>query len=310
DTILSIGFYLGLASLFVFSYAVFLVGSIVILFTYARLDFRKAMLLLFGFFLPHLALLNYYYFIDGLPQFTSFFYESNFSLHSVNLISWSSIFWLSAGLIVLFVLSMVMLNREAHFTRYQSQLLQVMLIWIAVAFISILFSNERTPHSFITFIPSSAYFISHYLMLIRRKWIAEMVLWAFIVSTGIISMTARFNQFTFVDYNKMWVVDSQYNAQVRNKKIAVLGNDLSLYQHNRMAAGFLNWELSQNIFNLDNYYGDIAIISDSFQSDLPDVIVDEKNNMDKIFSRVPSLKKMYRRNGNLYERIKSNVNLK
>ncbi|HCW07158.1 MAG TPA: hypothetical protein DGG95_07325, partial [Cytophagales bacterium] len=49
DTILSIGFYLGLASLFVFSYAVFLVGSIVILFTYARLDFRKAMLLLFGF---------------------------------------------------------------------------------------------------------------------------------------------------------------------------------------------------------------------------------------------------------------------
>ncbi len=64
EIILNLGVFLGVATLFIFSYIVFLFGTIFILFLFTRLSARKLLLLLFGFILPH-ALLVTLYFLRG-----------------------------------------------------------------------------------------------------------------------------------------------------------------------------------------------------------------------------------------------------
>jgi len=305
ETILNLGVYLGIASMFVFSYSVFLVGSYIILLSFTRIDLRRSLLLVFGFLFPHLLLIMFYYFKGGLSELGNFFYAANFTIHSIDLVSWQSLLWLSNTVLIYFFFSMVMLSREARFTRYQSQLLQVMLIWVAVALVNVLIARERTPHSLITFLPSAAYFISHYLLLIRRKWIAETMLWLFIIAIVGISFTAREKKFSRIDYSSMLVKNPNPETRIEGKRILVLTDDIRYYQNNKMASYFLNWNLSNEIFELHDYFKDLIWINESFQKDLPDVIIDDKNRMRKIFSRLPQIERKYQRNGNVYE-LKNN----
>ena len=301
ETILNLGVYLGIAAMLVFSYSVFLVGSYVILFSFTRIDLRRALLLLFGFLFPHFLLLMFYYFKGGLSELGNFFYAANFTLNSIDLVSWQSLLWLSSTVLIYFFFSMVMLSREARFTRYQSQLMQVMLIWLVIASLNVLIVRERTPHSFITFLSSAAYFISHYLLLIRRKWIAETMLWIFIIGIVGISFAARAKRINKIDYTNMLVKNSNREIKIEGKRILMLSDDLRYYQNNKMASYFLNWNLSGDIFELHHYFKDLIWINESFQKDPPDVIVDDKNRMKKIFSRLPQIEKKYHRNGNVYE---------
>ena len=300
ENILNLGVFLGIASLFVFSTSIFLIGSVIILLIFARIDLRKSLMLLFGFLFPHLLLLALYFFKNGLPELARSFYNANFTWETVKLVSWQSLFWLGSSAIVYFFFSMVMLGREARFTRYQSQLLQVMLIWLVISVANVLIVRERTPHSFIIFLPSLSYFLSHYLLLIRRKWIAEVMLWVLIVSVVGMNVAARTGKFNRVDYSRMFV---KTNSTIENKRILILGDAFQLYKDNKMASYFLNWELSKEIFELNRYYDDLVMISESFEADPPQIIVDERNKMGKIFSRLPSLKAKYQRKGIFYERI-------
>ncbi|HTH55749.1 MAG TPA: hypothetical protein VL728_06855 [Cyclobacteriaceae bacterium] len=300
ENILNLGVFLSIASLFVFSTSIFLIGAIIILLIFARVDLRKSLMLLFGFLFPHLLLLILYYFKNGLPELGRLFYKANFTLESVKFVSWQSLLWLGSSVIVYFFFSMVMLGREARFTRYQAQLMQVMLIWLVIAAVNVLVVRELTPHSFVFFLPSLTYFLSHYLLLIRRKWIAEVMLWIFIVSVVGVSTTARLNKLDRVDYSRMFVTNK---TAISNKRILVLGDNFELYNTNKMSSYFLNWERSKEIFELHHYYYDLVLISESFQKDPPEIIVDEQNKMQKIFSRLPSLETKYKRKGIFYERI-------
>lgn len=301
ETILNLGVYLGVASMFVFSYSIFLIGSIVILLVFARIDLRKSLMLLFGFLFPHFLLLLFYYFKNGMPDIGQLYYAANLTFHSRDFISWSSLVGLGITSIVYFFFAMVMLSREARFTRYQSQLLQVMLIWLLIAIVTVIIAKERTPHSFIVFLPSLAYFIGHYLLLIRRKWIAEIMLWIFVLLVIGVATAARINKIKRIDYSNLF---AKSTVPIKGKRVMILADKLDLYQDNKMASYFLNWELSREIFNLNHYHHDLVLISESLQADPPDVIVDEQDLMKKIFSRLPEFENQYERKGIFYERKK------
>jgi len=300
EIIFNIGIYLGIASLLVFSYSVFLLGSIVILSLFARISIRKSLLLTFGFLFPHITLACLYYFKNGLPEFAEYFYGTNFSVQSINLVSWGSILCLGGGVLLFFFFSLIMLNREARFTKYQSQLLQVMMIWLVVGFIEVALTRELSPHSFITFVPPLAYFISHYILLIRRKWIAECMMWIFLLSTIGISTGARLNKIKSVDYSGLYAKDSKYESFIKGKKVLVLGKDCGIYKRNRPSSYFLNWDLSAKVFDHPDYFENVILVQNSFEEDKPDIIIDEGRRMEKFFVRLPALKAQYERSGFIY----------
>src|ERR1051325_780938 len=204
-TIINVGFYTGLASVFVFTYSIFLLAAFVILLVFTRISFRKSLLLIFGFFLPHVVICIYYYYNDALPALWSNFYLENFIHTDINLISGKSLLMLGLLPIVYFVFSLFMITREARFTKYQSQLFQVMFLWLMFCLAQVFLTRQLTPHSLIIMIPSLAYFFSHYLLLIRRRWIAESMLWILIVGILSVNLLAARGSMSSIDYSRMFV---------------------------------------------------------------------------------------------------------
>ncbi|MEJ0031339.1 MAG: hypothetical protein WDO15_13615 [Bacteroidota bacterium] len=300
-TIINVGFYTGLASVFVFSYGIFLLAAFAILAAFTRISFRKSLLLLFGFFLPHVVIGVYYYYRDALPALWSNFYLENFLHTDVNLISGKSLLMLGLLPIIYFVFSLFMMTREARFTKYQSQLFQVMFMWLVFCLIEVFLTRQLTPHSLIIMIPSLSYSFSHYLLLIRRRWIAESMLWILIF--GVISMDlfAARGKVGSIDYSRMLVAAPKQPISVIDKKVMVLGDDLSVYKNNKLGGYFLDWRLSERTLNGIQYYDHVLTIDEMFRSCPPDVIVDERGLFVGLANRIPALNNLYRKEGaNLY----------
>ncbi len=301
--ILNMGVFLGIASLLVLSYVVFLLGTLIILGIFTRLTIRKTLLLFFGFLLPH-ALLMVTYFMKGDFTFLANNFYRGHEWFSENLMSLSSMIYLSAIPIIYFIFSIVMVNRDARLTKYQSQLLQIMFLWLVIAMVEIVVAGRMSPQRVITYAPPLAYFTSHFLLLIRRKWIGETMLWIFIGGIVLISYLSRYEKLKVVDYTRLFYQKPSHGDQVKNKRVLILGNHWGLYDANRMATGFMEWKLAQGIFSDPDYFENIVLIDQLFQQDPPEVIVDQGNLMSKVIERIPRLRKEYRQQGELYFRVK------
>ncbi|HEY5824752.1 MAG TPA: hypothetical protein VIT44_10325 [Cyclobacteriaceae bacterium] len=302
DIVLKVGVSIGLASLLVFSYAAFLPAVIFLLAIFARITLRKAFILLSGFALPHAILIMLYFYWDSTPLLWQNFYLPNLYFTKHGLVSMKSLFILGLIPLTYFLFSLVMLNRVARFTRYQSQLLQVMFIWLAPCAMLIMLTRELTPHSFYVFLPILSYFISHYFLLIRRRWIAEIMLWCFLGGIIIIGTMGRYGRISGIDYSSL-LTPSTVSPKSTGKKIMVLGDDSKVYLDHQLGGYFLNWNLSREVFEEADYFENIIIIDNAFRTDPPDVVIDQKELMNKVMERIPSLKNKYKREGNQYVKI-------
>jgi hypothetical protein len=271
---------------------VFLIGAIVILGIFTRLGARKYLLLIFGFLLPHLLLISVFYLRSGLGALMDFYYIPNLSFDTWSFVPGKTL-WILAILPVMYlVVSFVMLNREARFTKYQSQLVQVMFFWMVFAILQAFYSKGLRPQSFITAIPAVCFFVSHFLLLIRRRKFAEMNTWFLFIGIVTIAYLARYGQLGGVRYEGMSVKESRIARGVHNKKILILAQDPGVYLTNQPTE-FLNWKLTREIFEHPEYYENVVRVSNAFAGDAPDIVIDPQQLFKAYLERIPSLKKDY-----------------
>lgn len=301
--ILKLGVYLGLTTFLVFSYWVFLLLSIIILIGLTRAGFRKIALMIFGFLLPHALVITLYYYNGETGLLWKNYYISNMTLFGEMIVSTKGLFVLGAVPLTYFVFSIFMMNREARFTKYQSQLMQVMFLWLLFSLLQVMIARQVTPTSLITFIPPLAYFISHYLLLINRKWIAEMMLWLFIGGIMSMNLLTRAGRVESVVFKRMFPTPSTYANQIENQKVMLLGPGLEIYQRNELGGFFLNWKLSEPIFEDLDTYSNVEIVASCFQMDPPQVIIDKGDRMKQVMDRIPSLATQYKKEGIIYRKV-------
>lgn len=301
ETALAIGMSLGVASLLVFAYVAFLPAVLFLVLMFARANVRKVLLVIVAFLIPHGILSAVYLFRDGLPLLWQNYYVANFTFTRQPYIDLSSMLWLGAVPFLFFAFSLVLLNRTARFTRYQSQLLQVMFIWLVpCAFVVFLTANVK-PHTLIIFIPSIAYFIAHYLLLIRRRWIAETMFATMLGGVVLINFASRYGAIDAVNYMELMV--DQNPTTWQNKKILSLTDDLAVYRNNTFTGYYLNWRLSESVLSQPEYYEHIAAMASILQRDKPHIIIDPQKFMEQYFERIPQERNRYRVEDGYYVRI-------
>lgn len=298
----NIGFFIGLSSLFVFGYILFLPGILILLMIFTRLSIRKAILLFFGFALPHLIIILIYFLRGELNWLIKHFYFYAWNADGSTSFSLLSLLILSAIPILFFLLSLIMLNRGARLTKYQSQLMQVMFLWLPISAITLAFSSAIKPHQLILFIPPLTYFISHYILLISRKRLAEITTWLFLIGIVSILYFSRFEILSGVSYQSLYVPESKLHS-ITDKHVLDLSEDVGLLKNNKLATGFYHSEMTRHILMNQDFYENVVVVDKAFQKSMPDVIVDPKNLMESVFGRIPSLKKQYMHEGNLYFRV-------
>jgi hypothetical protein len=304
ESIFNVGLCISLASLFAFSFIVYLFCSIVILFLFTRSTVRKFLLLVFGFLLPHLLTITISYLNDAAGALWQYFYLSNLSFERIQFVSTKTLLTLAAIPLAYWVICIVMLNREARFSKYQSQILQTVLLWMGFSFFFVLYTKDLRPQSLIVFIPGLSFLVTHFFLLIRRKKFIHLNAWILFLGITGMAYLARFHKISSVDYSHLTIHSER--DEIRNKRILVLEDAIHLYDHNYLATPFLNWDLSQSIFRHPDFYENVTQVYHSFKTDPPDIVVDKENLLKNFFDRMPEIKTQYVRRGENYVRRPSN----
>jgi hypothetical protein len=306
ETIFNLGLFISLASLCSFAFCVYLFCVMIILFFFTRTTIRKFLLLIFGFLLPHLMVISIAYLSGSLSKMWPYFYVANLGFSREVFISTKSLMVLGALPALYFVISVFMLQREARFSKYQSQLLQVMFLWIGFSVVYVLYCKDLRPQSMIVFVPGLAFLFTHFFLFIRRRRYAEINIWILLVGIVSISYLARYNKLESVDYRLLTVSDEAAGASLNHKRVLALENNLLLFRNNTLATPYLNWSLSESIFRNPEYYENITEVYHMFKADPPQVIVDKENLMKPFLERMPEIKKQYLRMGEVYNQVSSN----
>ena len=302
ESILNLGLYIGLASLFSFSYFVYLPGTLLILIVFTRHPARKYVLLICGFLIPHLLLMSVFYLQDSFREMWEYYYVPNLGMNATRYISTGSLWWLSAIPFAFLLISLFMLNRDARLTKYQTQLVQSMFFWMIFSFLHLFFSKDIRPQSFITLLPSLSFFMTHAVLVFHKKKFAEIGIWILLISTICVSYLARYNAIGSIDYSRLMVSDGK--LKVPGQRVLVLDNDLNAYKHHDLASPFFNWELSKEIFAAPDYYENVIKIYQGITQDPPDVIRDRDDKLKPFLDRIPALKDMYVKQDVFYVRKK------
>lgn len=294
ETFFNLGFCVSIATLFEFSFVVFLLAVCVSLIIFTRNSVRSYLLVLFGFGLPHALLMSIYFLQDNADVLYQYYYAGNLVFSSAKLITWNGLLILGSIPLFYFVVSLVMLNRESRLTKYQSQLVQIMFLWIFFSCIQILYSKNLRPQSLITLVPGVAFFITHFLLVIRRKKFAELNTWILFVGIIAMSYLARYGYLNAVTYDQLVVKTSaEKRISESNKRILVLGADKSNYLNNKLATPFLNWELSREIFEGPEYYENVISVSAAFMNDSPELVLDPDGYLKPFLARIPEIRNKY-----------------
>lgn len=303
ENLFNLGLCISLASLFAFSFTLYLFAAIVILALFTRSTLRKFLLLVFGFLLPHLLAIALAYLRGSTAELWHYFYLANFSSGHEPFVSTRALVTLSAVPLAYFVISLVMLNREARFSKYQSQIMQAVLLWLGFSFLFVLLTPGLRPQSLIVFIPGLSFLFTHFFLLIRRRKFVTLNSWILFLGIIGVAYLSRFGKIKSVDYSKMRV---NTQAEIQGKRILVLEDSIDLYAGNFLATPYLNWKLSQDTFRHPEYYDNVTRVYHAFRNDPPDIVFDRENLLGNFFDRMPDIKVLYQRVGNRYVRKISN----
>ncbi len=298
ETILRLGLVTGLASLFVFSYAIFFPGILALLLLFTRTSLRRLFLMLFGFCLPHAVLAGYYYYNTSFAVLAERFYLAGFSLPASWLIDSRSLLILLAVPLAFLFISFFVLNRNAHLTKYQSQLLQIMLLWLVLAFIHFLIARDKRPQTFLPAIPSLAFILTHHFLLIKRKF-AGFHLWFFLAGLVATAHLAQSKVFP-VNYDELIVKD---DGLYKDKRLLDLTGNYNVYLQNTPAPPLLDIHVTRQILARPNTFEAIILINHLFSADPPEMVIDPENYLAPFFQRIPALAGQYRRSGSVWIRV-------
>lgn len=296
--VLKIGLYLGIASLFYPLNYLILLSTILAFVFYTHTILRQYLLLIFGFVLPYLLVWLKYYWLNQQADFYDILiYLFLPSTHQA-LLSWKSISILLALPMVFLLLSFVNIIKARAFINYQIRLQNIMLIMILVGLVMITLDYYQSSHILILLIPSLSFFITHYFLLFRKAWLAEMLFFIFSVYLITQNLLVSFQK-TNISH-LIQIEDQRYHPvelpiNLEDKKILVLGNHHGEYFRNDLATPYLSWEIAKEQIEDMDSYEEVIKFYNNFSTDLPEVLIDKDAWADKIFSRIPQLSLRYKK---------------
>ena len=304
ESIFNVGLCISLASLFAFAFIVYLPCAVVILLLFTRINVRKFLLLIFGFLLPHLLSVSIAYVNDSTQELWRYYYVANLSFDRTSYVTARTLLTLSAIPLFYFIVSVIILNREARFSKYQSQILQTVMLWLAFSILFVMYTKDLRPQSLIVFIPGLSYLFTHFFLLIRRRKFIQLNSWIMFVGIISIAYFSKHDKIPAIDYSNLLV--SEEAERPLGKRILVLENRIELYRDNFLATPFLDWALTREIFQHPDYYQNVTQVYSSFKNDPPEVVFDQENLLQDFLKKMPEIQSQYVRQGDRYIRKTSN----
>jgi hypothetical protein len=303
DDVFGIGVLIGVGFLFYPPLFIFFLWMLVAMSMFTGAKIRQQFLVIFGLLFP-IILVGIWYFIDGhFFNYYQFFILQVFEKRQFILNDFKGLLTTFLIPLVIGVLGFLLVLGSSKYNNFQTRAQQVILLWFLAAILSIGLMPFLAPMQFIPFVVPLAYFAILYFANFKKRLIAELLFLGVFISIILINSQAFIPQLANLNFSrldKLRLNKTNSNNDIRDKKILVLGNDLSPYVLNKTATPYINWNLAKSNFaNIDNYENVISIVQ-NFQKDPPQYIFDQENLLEKVFLRIPRL-------GQKYKKVKEGV---
>ncbi len=303
EQFLNIGLALGLSALLYLPTLAYLPISIIALGLLSSMNFKKYILLFFGFLFP-IVLVGIYFFWNGaLLNFVESYFFNWLTLPFTEYVGLKLILLISGLSLVLLVISWLRIYSRGRYNNHQTGYIQVMLLFLAGAAVMIFFSRERVPHQLMIFVSPIAFFLSHYFLLMRRKFFAELVFTGFVAVTILANYGLLYRIIIPPDpfpLEMLVVQPTPWDDLVRGKKLLIIGNEPDAYLHAYPATPYLNWNLSSSHLHQINAFDNLSEIYRNLSNDPPDIIIDQENLIPDLFDHMPTVARLYRKQDQAY----------
>lgn len=288
-----IGIYLGIAILCYFPSIFWLLGVIFVFATVSGTQIREYVLLFLGSFLPFSLFGLVFYFKDAFGQFVEFFALSGFWLSKDYAMSFLHFAIFLAVPIIFLLFGILSLLQSSRFINYQIRSQQALLFMLIFGVLGVFFTPEISIYSFSPFWAIVAFFVAHLFLLFRSGWLRE-ILFAFFLLVCISLNYIFLLQKIPIKWQKyVRLFDPLQVPDIQKEKIWFLGKRWEFYLKNKATTPYFHYELAQKHLQFLDYYDIQAEIYDRLSQDLPTIITGEKNTIEKIFKRLPSLAQKY-----------------
>ncbi|MBD1397385.1 hypothetical protein H9Q13_09430 [Pontibacter sp. JH31] len=285
------GFMVGLAALSYLPLTLFLVVAAFGVVLFASNTFRSFLLMLCGFAFPYAVLITYYLYTNT----TSFFLEMHlaqpwqFGINTLLPPAHLALVMALPGLILL--LSLISTTSLPLRLVFQGKFQQLMTVWLLVSVVFLITRSELSVASFLIILPPIAYFGEFLFTSRTKKWILNLMF--FVLLGGVILLRYReplgLERFVRIDDSSLLLPQQKPASKFSGSTVLVLGDDLSYYEHNKLATPYLNWQLSQRHFGRLNEYQAVYELYLNFRNEAPAYIVDQAGLMPELKHKLPSV---------------------
>ncbi|QDA60145.1 hypothetical protein [Hymenobacter jejuensis] len=305
------GFLIGVAALCYLPLALFLLVGLFAVIIFAANSFRSFLLLVCGFLFPYAVAATLFLYAEALPSFVQFHLQP--VLRGV--VAGADGLPLFLQLRLLIVPGVVLLLALGRtFTTslglvFQVKFLQLMLVWLLVAFAMAAAGRGAAPGTLVLFLPPLTYFSLFLWQKARRAWVPEVML---LVLVGTVVMI-RYRDVLHLDGVLQLPSERNYAIQpnpiyatLQGQRLLVLGPDRRPYVQNRLASPYLDWQLAQKDFGHLNEYAAVFRLAYNFAPNPPDYLIDEAGLLPELQYKVPSIFGRYKPTANekVYQLIK------
>lgn len=292
------GVYLGIAVLFYLPSLLFLLLALPGLALFRTSSVRYLLMLVYGFAFVLSLWMLYLYIDNGLEEFYRQYLGSYFAGNYQRYISGRGLLLLFAVPAAVLLMTIVRVRSERGFINFQVSCQQIMVIWLVVSVATLFFNHRIAPFQLQIFVPAICFFGAHFLLLLRKRLLAELYFW--LVSLLVIGnlLNQYYNWLpvaNMVSYNKLLVHKKTADLAGYNR-VLVLGEETGYYQNKTFTTPYLNWDLARRHFGQLENYQVLVEIYQNFEKDLPEIIIDTTPDRlsEKLFDRMPLLASKYR----------------
>ena len=284
------GIYLGIASLLYLPCVVLFFTFLVILVVFSNSLPRRLMLMTVGFLLMLMLAASYAYFMEALGGFLDFYLYSLWKVERLNYFGNWKVILILVFPFLLVATAMAIVYLKGKYANFQLKFIQAQLFLLAGCGLMMLVTVEKAYFSWIFMMPIVAFFMVHLFLLIRNVLYQESLNLSIIV---ILVLLRGYSYDYSLQNEAKYFVQQEAPVILHDRKLLVLGNDITAYQKATTATPFVNWTISQQLFTETAYYDNLIRIKTAIDKDTPEMIVDLEGVMEEVFVKIPALQKQF-----------------
>lgn len=293
--LINLGMYIGIAALFYLPYIIYLISVTLGLLLYTNTIRRRYFLMYYGAIFVFL-LIWIYYFLKG---------DSHYLMQNLvypllrfdysNYLTFNSLLYIAVVPGIFLLISLFKTFQTLGYTNYQVRIQSLFFLFFIFQIITWFLWSQKSGASLVIYVPTMSFFVTHMFINVRKRLWREIYFYLLVVAVLGVYLNPIYRVKYLDDKIALdkTLVRNINGWDVENKKILVLGDDLSYYKNNSLATPFLNWDNARRLFLNINDYENILTVFSNLKTDYPEYIIDQNGVLPDLMNYIPELKMNY-----------------